>query len=52
MALAQIYATAGRDIEARKLLDDIRDNYSIGENDFRGMGQVYAALGDIDLAFE
>lgn len=51
VSLAHIYAVAGRFEEAGKLVDEILVNHMLGENDYRGMALVYAALGDKDSAF-
>jgi Predicted integral membrane protein len=51
IALAQIYADAGRKEEARKLLSKLVDTKVLGGNDFRAMAQVYASLGETDIAF-
>ena len=52
VALAHIYATAGRDKEARKIIEDLGTGKVLGGNDYRGVALVYTALGDFDLAFE
>jgi TolB-like protein/class 3 adenylate cyclase len=52
VALAQIYAAAGQGAEARKWIPHIETGYELSGNDYRGMGLVYAALGENDKAFE
>lgn len=52
VCLAQIYAASGRKDDARSLLIEINDDHSLWENDYRSMGQIYAALGEFDTAFE
>ena len=51
VALAHIYATAGRKDEAKKLVDDVATNFTLSGNDHRGMALVYTALGKKDRAF-
>ncbi len=51
VALAQLYATAGKKDEAKKLVDDVATNFSLSGNDHRGMALVYTALGKKDRAF-
>ena len=51
VALAHIYATAGRKDEARKIIENIEAD-DLGGNDFRGMALAYTALGENDLAFD
>lgn len=52
VALASIYATAGRRDEARKIIEKKGIQKKLGGNDFRGVALVYAALEETDLAFE
>jgi adenylate cyclase len=52
VALADIYATAGRKDDAEKLINEIQKHSILTQNDYRGMAQVYAALGKNDLSFE
>ncbi|MEP6793578.1 MAG: tetratricopeptide repeat protein, partial [Saprospiraceae bacterium] len=52
VALAQIYAAAGKKDEARKIISEIGLTYQLTGNDYRGMSMVYAALGEKDKAFE
>jgi len=51
VALAQIYAAAGRKEDAEKILIEIEANEILGGNDYRGMATAYASLGEIDIAF-
>ena len=51
VALAHIYATAGRKDEAKKIVDDVATNFTLSGNDHRGMALVYTALGKKDRAF-
>ena len=52
IALAQIHAAAGRKTEALELIERLDpQTLSVG-NLLRGIGLVYAALGEDDLAFE
>jgi tetratricopeptide (TPR) repeat protein len=51
LALAHIYATAGKRKETEQLIDDINTHYLLGENDYRSMALIYAALGERDAAF-
>ena len=51
VALAHIYATAGREEEARKIIDNNAVEKLLGSNDYRGVALVYAALGENDNAF-
>jgi tetratricopeptide (TPR) repeat protein len=50
-ALAQCYAVAGRQEEARELLGRCPPRESAGGNLTRGIALVHLALGDSDLAF-
>jgi serine/threonine-protein kinase len=51
IALAQLYAAAGKRTEALNLIEGLNEeNLSVG-NLFRGIGLVYASLGEPDLAF-
>lgn len=52
LALANIYASAGRNEDALSLVTEILNNYKLGGNDYRSMGHIYAALGDKDEAFK
>ena len=52
MALAYIYASAGRKDEARKIIEDTGIEKMLSSNDYRGVALVYAALGEKDEAFE
>ncbi len=51
VALAHIYATAGRKDEAKKIVDDVATSFTLSGNDHRGMAMVYTALGKKDRAF-
>ena len=51
IALAHIQAAAGKKDEAKKILDDVATNYTLGGNDHRGMAIVYTALGKKERAF-
>ena len=50
--LAQIYASSGRKVDARKILESINTEEFLGGNDYRGVALVYTALEDFDNAFE
>ena len=50
VALAQIYAAAGREEDARKIITRV-EGEALGGNDYRGMALVYTALGENDMAF-
>ena len=52
VALAHIYASAGRKDEARAIIEETGIENILSSNDFRGVALVYAALGDNDQAFE
>jgi len=52
ITLAQLYAISGQVEEARKLIDDVKRNKLATEQIHRGLALVYAALGEIDTAFE
>ncbi len=51
VALAYIYAAAGRKEEAKKIIKNIEDGEQLSGNDYRGMSMAYAAFGENDLAF-
>ncbi|MGZ5135350.1 MAG: tetratricopeptide repeat protein, partial [Flavitalea sp.] len=51
VALAHIYATAGKKEEAKKIVDEVATNYTLSGNDHRGMALIYTALGKKDRAF-
>ena len=51
IALAEIYALAGRKEEAEKIVTEAVANI-LSANDCRGLALVYVALGKYDLAFE
>ncbi len=50
VSLAEIYAVAGRKEDSKKLIDKI-EGKKLSANDYRGMAQVYVALGENDNAF-
>ncbi|HUR31678.1 MAG TPA: tetratricopeptide repeat protein, partial [Saprospiraceae bacterium] len=52
VSLAHIYAVAGKIEEAQQLVDDVLVHHVLGENDYRGMALIYAALGETDTAFK
>ena len=52
VALAHIYAVSGRQDEAKKIIEDAGIEKMLSSNDYRGVALVYAALGEIDEAFE
>jgi adenylate cyclase len=52
IALAQIYAAAGRGEEAKKIIENTESEKILSGNDYRGMALIYAALGENDKAFE
>ncbi len=52
VALAEIYAASGRKKDAEKIMSEIEAGKNISANDHRGMAQAYAALKEIDKAFE
>jgi adenylate cyclase len=51
IALAEIYARAGRKDEAHKLLREIEEHSVFSANDYRGMALAYVALGENDTTF-
>lgn len=51
VALAQLYAAAGRKEDALGLIDSMTTDRILTGNDYRGMALVYASLGDADSAF-
>jgi TolB-like protein/Tfp pilus assembly protein PilF len=52
VALAQIYAAAGRKDDAKNLLAKFSADNISGSNDLRGMALIYVSLGETDTAFE
>jgi adenylate cyclase len=52
VALAQIFATAGRESEARNIIAELGSEAALGGNDYRAVALIYVALGEKDLAFE
>ena len=51
VALAEIYAAAGRKEEAEKIIKEVERGKDLSGNDHRGMALVYAALSENDKAF-
>jgi TolB-like protein/DNA-binding winged helix-turn-helix (wHTH) protein/Flp pilus assembly protein TadD len=49
--LARAHAASGNQLEAQKLLDDLKTSYSPGDPHASDIAVVYAALGDKDQAF-
>ena len=52
VSLAHILASAGKKDEAKKIIEDAGIEKILSSNDYRGVALVYAALDDIDEAFE
>ena len=52
VALAHIYAVAGREDEARRIIEEAAIENELSSNDYRGVALVYTALGERNLAFE
>ena len=52
VALAQIYAAAGRKDDAKKIIEKVETDIILTGNDYRGVALVYVELGDNDMAFE
>jgi TolB-like protein len=52
VALAYIYANAGRIEETKKIIMEVESGQLLSGNDYRGMALVYVALGEKDKAFE
>ncbi len=52
VALAQIYAAAGRKEDAEKIVKEVEGSKIFTGNDYRGMALIYASLGNNDKAFE
>ncbi len=52
LSLAHIMATAGQKEEALSMTRAIVADQKLGNNDYRSIGQIYAALGNIDEAFK
>jgi tetratricopeptide (TPR) repeat protein len=50
VALAEIYAAAGRKEEAEKIIKEVERGKDLSGNDHRGMALVYAALSENDKA--
>ena len=51
VALAEIYAAAGRKEDAGKIIAEVEAGKDLSGNDYRGMALVYTALGENDMAF-
>ena len=49
--LAEVYAYTGDTIKAREILEEIKRNIEIGDTGIYFLGNVYAALGELDNAF-
>jgi len=52
VTLAQLYAVSGQAEEARRLIADVTRDKLVAQHINRGLALVYAALGEIDLAFK
>lgn len=52
VTLAQLYAVSGQAEEARRLIEDVTRDKLVAQHINRGLALVYAALGEIDLAFK
>ena len=52
IALAEIYALAGRRQEALAIIQQAEQGALISANDNRGIALVYAALGENDMVFK
>ena len=52
VALAEIYALAGRTEDAGKIIMEVEASETLSANDYRGMALVYVALGEKDMAFK
>jgi TolB-like protein/Tfp pilus assembly protein PilF len=52
IALAEIYAVAGRKKDAEKIVAEIEAGKALSGNDCRGMALVYLALGENDMVFK
>jgi tetratricopeptide (TPR) repeat protein len=51
IALAEIYAMAGRREEAEKILKEVEGGNIFSANDYRSMALVYVALDEYEMAF-
>lgn len=51
IALAQIYAAAGRKEDALKITGEVEADKTLSGNDYRGMALIYAALHENNKAF-
>lgn len=52
LSLAYIKAAAGEKEEAISLTNAVLADYKLGNNDYRSLGQIFAALGNLDEAFK
>ncbi|MBC7874698.1 MAG: tetratricopeptide repeat protein [Ferruginibacter sp.] len=52
VAMACIYAYAGQEDEAKRIIEDTTIEKILTENDYRGVALVYAALGETEKTFE
>ena len=52
VALAHIYAVAGKENDARRIIEETVIEKMLSSNDYRGVALVYTALGEKDEAFE
>ncbi len=52
IALAEIYALAGRKTEAEKIITEMEAGEALTGNDCRGMALVYLALAETDMTFK
>ena len=52
ITLAQLYAVSGQVEEAKRLIDKVKQKKLMTEQIHRGLALAYAALGEIDIAFE
>jgi len=52
ITLAQLYAASGQTEEAKRLIEGVLRDKLVTDQIYRGLALVYAALGEIDEAFE
>lgn len=52
LSLAYILAAAGQHEEAISLTNAVLAEHKLGNNDYRSLGQIFAALGNLDEAFK
>ncbi len=52
VALAQIYAAAGRKNDAEKIMEKVEKDIILTGNDYRGVALVYVELAEYNMAFE